>query len=94
MLLERSGMALRLPVRNVSRGGVLVGAAGNDLSTFTLGTSHHLIIVDSEGQNPRNAAVEARVVRHDAVGMALSWDDSDTSVSAVGAFLDLFYSKR
>jgi hypothetical protein len=38
--------------------------------------------------------VEARVVRHDAVGMALTWDDSDAQVSQVGAFLDLFYAKR
>jgi hypothetical protein len=94
VLLDRSGMALHLPVRNVSRGGVLVGALGNDLSAFQLGSTHHVIILDEEVLNPRQAAVDARVVRHDAVGMALSWDDSDSAVESVGAFLDAFYSKR
>ena len=94
VLLDRSGIALHLPVRNVSCGGVLIGAMGNDLSSFALGSTHHVTIIDAEELNPRQAAVDARVVRHDAVGMALSWDDSDTAVQSVGAFLDAFYSKR
>jgi hypothetical protein len=94
VLLDRSGMALHLPVRNVSRGGVLVGAVGNDLSSFQLGSTHHLTIIDAEELNAHSASVDARVVRHDAIGMALSWDDSDISVDLVGGFLDAFYSKR
>jgi hypothetical protein len=85
---------LYLPVRNISRGGVLVGDAGADLSVFPLGTSLALAIVDADGDLGSPARVEARVVRHDAGGMALSWDDSDGSVAIVGAFLDRFYSKR
>ena len=94
--LRRGGDAavLQLPVRNISRGGVLVGDAGSDLSAFALGATLPLTIVDKSGDLDTAANVEARVVRHDAGGMALSWDESDAGVRAVGAFLDRFYSKR
>lgn len=88
------GAVLQLPVRNISRGGVLVGDAGEDLTVFSLGATLAVTIVDKSGDLDRGAVVEARVVRHDAGGMALSWDHSDSGVSAVGAFLDRFYSKR
>ncbi len=85
---------LQLPVRNISRGGVLVGDAGENLSGFPLGETLAVTIIDKSGDLDAAAAVEARVVRHDAGGMALSWDDSDRGVAVVGAFLDRFYSKR
>ena len=85
---------LQLPVRNISRGGVLVGASGEDLSAFALGDTLAVTIVDKSGDLDNGAVVEARVVRHDGGGMALSWDHSDGGVRAVGAFLDRFYSKR
>lgn len=85
---------LQLPVRNISRGGVLVGDAGADLSAFALGASLAVTIVDKSGDLDTAAAVAGRVVRHDAGGMALSWDDRESDVRAVGQFLDRFYSKR
>jgi len=85
---------VQLPVRNISRGGVLVGDAGEDLTVFSLGETLAVTIVDKSGDLDRGAAVDARVVRHDGGGMALSWDHSDGGVTAVGAFLDRFYSKR
>jgi PilZ domain-containing protein len=85
---------LHLPVRNISRGGVLVGDGGEDLSAFVLGEAFFVTIVDASGDIDAAAHVEGRVVRHDAGGMALSWDDSDGGIGVVGAFLDRFYSKR
>lgn len=88
------GAALQLPVRNISRGGVLVGDGGEDLTGFQLGETLAVTIVDKSGDLDGAAMVEARVVRHDAGGMALSWDHSDSGVRTVGGFLDRFYSKR
>ncbi len=93
---DGSGALLQLPVRNISRGGVLVGDGGEDLSVFSLGDALAVTIVDASGDLDAAAHVEGRVVRHDAGGMALSWDDrdGDAGVRVVGAFLDRFYSKR
>ena len=90
---KAAGPLLQLPVRNISRGGVLVGDAGEDLAAFALGELLSVTIVDASGDIDAAAHVDGRVVRHDAGGMALSWDDSD-GVAVVGAFLDRFYSKR
>jgi hypothetical protein len=92
--LVHSGTVLQLPVRNISRGGVLVGAADHDLLPFSLGSLLTLTLVDADGGVEGAARVQARVVRHDAGGMALTWDDSDSGVATVGTFLDRFYSKR
>jgi hypothetical protein len=81
-------------VRNISRGGVLVGAGGEDLSVFTIGEPLAVMIVDAAGDLDAAAEVRGQVVRHDAGGMALSWDQDAAGVSAVGAFLDRFYAKR
>lgn len=91
---EVAGAPLQLPVRNISRGGVLVGAGDELAGRFALGTTLPLTIVDASGDVEAAARVDARVVRHDAGGMALSWDHSDGAVAAVGTFLDRFYAKR
>lgn len=91
---DDEGALVQLPVRNMSRGGVLVGAAGEDLSGFALGDTLAVTIVDVSGDLDAAAHIEGRVVRHDAGGMALSWDDSERAVGAAGQFLDRFYSKR
>lgn len=85
---------VQLPVRNISRGGVLVGTAGVDLSIFALGEMLAVTIVDASGDLDSAARVDGRVVRHDAGGMALSWDENDAAVRDAGTFLDRFYSKR
>jgi hypothetical protein len=85
---------VQLPVRNMSRGGVLVGAASEDLSVFALGDTLAVTIVDASGDLDAAARVQGRVVRHDGGGMALSWDESDLAVRDAGQFLDRFYSKR
>jgi len=92
--MRTEGAMLQLPVRNISRGGVLVGAAGEDLSSFAVGESHTVMIVDAAGDLDAAAHVAGRVIRHDAGGMALSWDEDADGVRTVGAFLDRFYSKR
>ena len=93
VLISHSGTFLSLPVRNISRGGVLVAAADGELGAFQIGTTHPLEIVDPDGAVPPRR-IYARVVRHDASGMALSWDHNDVAVDAAGVFLDAFYSKR
>ena len=85
---------LQLPVRNISRGGVLVGAAGENLEQFAIGDLLTVTIVDASGDLDAAAHVAGHVVRHDADGMALSWDENADGVGTVGAFLDRFYSKR
>ena len=92
--VRADGAMLQLPVRNISRGGVLVGAAGEDLSAFSVGDLLHVMIVDAAGDLDAAADVAGRVVRHDGSGMALSWDEDVEGVRVVGAFLDRFYSKR
>jgi len=92
--LRAGGAMLQLPVRNISRGGVLVGAAGEDLSPFAIGELLSVMIVDASGDLDAAANVSGRVVRHDGGGMALSWDEDDGAVASAGAFLDRFYSKR
>jgi hypothetical protein len=91
---DEPGAMVQLPVRNISRGGVLVGDAGVDLTVFAPGERLAITIVDASGDLDAAAHVEGHVVRHDAGGMALSWDHSDGGVRDVGAFLDRFYSKR
>jgi len=91
---DEEGTMVQLPVRNISRGGVLVGAAGIDLTIFALGETLAVTIVDASGDLTGAAHIDGHVVRHDAGGMALSWDRSDAAVRDVGAFLDRFYSKR
>ena len=91
---DEPGAMVQLPVRNISRGGVLVGDAGVDLSVFAPGERLAITIVDASGDLDAAVHVEGHVVRHDAGGMALSWDHSDGGVRDVGAFLDRFYSKR
>lgn len=85
---------VQLPVRNMSRGGVLVGDAGEDLSGFALGDTFAVTIVDASGDLDAAARVQGRVVRHDGGGMALTWDESELAVRDAGQFLDRFYSKR
>jgi hypothetical protein len=92
--VRAGGATLQLPVRNVSRGGVLVGAAGEDLSGFAIGDLLSITIVDASGDLDGAASVAGRVIRHDGGGMALTWDEDDTGIRTVGAFLDRFYSKR
>ena len=92
--LRAGGAMLQLPVRNISRGGVLVGDGGEDLSLFAIGASLPVTIVDAAGDLDAAANVAGRVVRHDAGGMALSWDEDAQAVRTAGAFLDRFYSKR
>jgi hypothetical protein len=94
VLLEQSGTSLVLPVRNVSRGGVLVASGGHDLRSFTIGSQHPVTIRDPDTAGIADVRIDARVVRHDVTGMALSWDHSDSAVYAVSTFLDAFYSKR
>jgi hypothetical protein len=94
VVLRHSGMMRHLVVRNVSRGGVLVAVTGSDLSAFTLGSTHGLTLLDPDGGGANAVGVMARVVRHDGGGLALSWDESDHAVAAVGDFLERFYSKR
>jgi hypothetical protein len=94
VVMRHSGTLVHLAVRNVSRGGVLVATDGGDLSSFTLGSTQTLTLLDPDGGGANAVGVEARVIRHDGGGMALSWDYSDRAVDDVGAFLDRFYSKR
>ncbi|HEY2745460.1 MAG TPA: PilZ domain-containing protein, partial [Polyangia bacterium] len=68
--LRADGAMLQLPVRNISRGGVLVGDAGEDLSSFAVGELWPGMIVDAAGDLDAAAHVAGRVVRHDAGGMA------------------------
>lgn len=92
--VRAGGAVLQLPVRNISRGGVLVGAAAEDLSMFATGDLLTVTIVDASGDLDAAANVAGRVVRHDGGGMALSWDEDEGAVATAGAFLDRFYSKR
>ncbi|MDB4964697.1 MAG: hypothetical protein JWN44_386 [Myxococcales bacterium] len=85
---------IHLAVRNVSRGGALVASDGSDLSAFAPGSTQTVTLLDPDGGGANAVGVEAKVIRHDSSGMALSWDENDRAVGEVGAFLDRFYSKR
>jgi len=83
-----------LPARNISLGGVYLTADGHDLSVFPVGAQLEVLVFDALDDRQEPVRLAGQVVRHDAVGMALSWDESDSAVRDVGSFLDRFYSKR
>lgn len=85
---------LILPARNLSLGGIYVGSDGHDLSQFQVGSRVELLLFDAA--NETNPAVRgaARVVRHDAGGIAMAWEPDDAAVRAIKQLLGALQAQR
>jgi len=72
---------LALAVRDFSLGGIALAADGLDLSRFTVGSCHELLVFDAADEHLPTVRAIARVVRHDPLGMAMTWAGNDPGVS-------------
>jgi hypothetical protein len=73
-----------LPAKNLSRGGIYIGADGNDLKRFAVGTMIELLVFDATREDRPVVRGRAAVVRHDEGGMGLRWiDDPETDAALV-----------
>lgn len=79
--LRGAGETLILPARNLSLGGVSLAADGHDLSSFADGRSFEVMIFDAVDEANPPVRAPAKVIRHDADGMALMWTISDPEMS-------------
>ncbi len=73
--------ALALSVRDISIGGIAVAADGLDLTVFRVGSCHELLVFDAADDSLPTVRAIASVVRHDALGMALTWTGRDPRVT-------------
>jgi hypothetical protein len=72
-----------LPARNLSLGGIYVSHDGNDLSQFPDGSAVDILVFDVADETRPPVRGTAHVVRHDAHGMALRWDEDGATHDAV-----------
>jgi hypothetical protein len=70
-----------LPAHNISLGGVYLTADGHDLGEFTVGLEVEVLIFDALNDAKDPLQIRARVVRRDAVGIALMWSDDDPKLA-------------
>ncbi len=85
--LHQGEETLILPAKNLSLGGIYVGADGNDLSRFPIGTGMDILVFDVTDETRPAVRGGAEVVRHDEGGMAMRWNESDEIVDAVRTLL-------
>jgi hypothetical protein len=79
---------LVLPARNLSLGGLYVGADGHDLArAFPAGHPVDLVVFDAVDADRPALRGGARVVRHDEGGMALRWEEDRDTAQAIGRLL-------
>src|SRR5579859_7822976 len=83
--LVTGGESVVLPVKNMSVSGLLLSADGNDLSKFPVGSDQAITIFDP-GNPALKVPVRARIIRHAADGLALTWTAVDT-ILEVGRLL-------
>lgn len=64
---------LILPARNLSLGGIYLGADGHALDTFAIGSELEVLVFDAVDEARPQVRASAEVVRLDQDGMALKW---------------------
>jgi hypothetical protein len=72
-----AGETVILPARNISLGGVYLTADGHDLGTFAVGLELEVLVFDALDDKHEPVRLAGQVVRHDEMGIALSWADAD-----------------
>jgi hypothetical protein len=78
----RSGKeTLALPARNISLGGVYVGADGNNLKRIAVGDQVEVTLFDLNDDARPTVRATAQVVRNDGKGLALTWASTDPVVA-------------
>jgi len=71
---------LILPARNLSLGGIFLGADGNNLETLPIGHQVELLVFNAGDEDSPAVRAFAEVVRHDDDGVGLKWrEDRETS---------------
>jgi hypothetical protein len=80
--LKAESETMILPARNISLGGVYLGADGHDLNGIALGARLDVQVFDALDESKRPVRLEAQVVRVDDKGMALRWLSIDALEAA------------
>jgi hypothetical protein len=93
--LRGGNVTLILPARNLSLGGVLLAADGNDLGRFAVGDVLPVQIIDITDGTRRPVRATARIMRHDADAMALMWTgDNPRTTVELAALLEALRPRR
>ncbi len=80
--LHHGSETLVLPARNLSLGGMYLGADGNDLKAIKHGSSVEVLLFNAVDESHPAVRAGASVVRVDQDGIALRWlENSDTSLA-------------
>jgi len=79
--LHADDETLVLPARNISLGGVYLGADGHDLSMLELGLELEVLVFDALDETRGPVRLVGEVVRLDGQGVALMWADSDPEIA-------------
>lgn len=78
--LHHGDETLILPARNLSLGGIFLGADGNNLSVLPVGHQVELLVFNAADEQSPAVRAFAEVVRHDENGVGLKWRaDKETS---------------
>lgn len=85
--LKRTREILVLSVRNISLGGAFLVADGHDLSQFPLRSAHEVVLFDPENVD-HQIELGARVARHDADGMAITWIQEEGVIFRLSDLID------
>jgi hypothetical protein len=76
-----------LPARNLSLGGMYVGADGNDLRHFGIGHEVEVMVFNAADENHPAVRAKAKVVRFDGEGLALKWQSDRETQSQLTQLL-------
>jgi hypothetical protein len=85
--LHQGDETLILPAKNLSLGGIYVGADGHDLSRYPIGTGMELLVFDVTDETRPSVRGAAEVVRHDEGGMAMRWSESGDTLGSIRELL-------
>lgn len=92
--LKAASETMILPARNISLGGVYLGADGHDLNGIALGARLDVQVFDALDEAKQPVRLDAQVVRVDEKGMALRWLAVDArSAAELSKFMDRLKAK-
>jgi PilZ domain-containing protein len=79
--LQQHEETLILPARNISLGGVFLGADGHDLGEFSTGDEVDVVVFDALDERRRPVRLRAQVMRLDEEGLAMMWVSTDSEAA-------------
>jgi hypothetical protein len=79
---------LILPARNLSIGGIFLGADGHDLARLKVGSVVEILVFNGTDENHPPLRASAKVVRHDKEGVGFKWQETPDTKKAISSLLD------